>query len=161
MKAIPFPTYEERQHAEIDRLTWRLSCLHNERDALAAELALVSGALVTAQGWHATQDSRILALEAVQGHCIVHGECPQCRANRIIGDPRIGVLVGPPQAETKGEAPREIWACVSKGVSPHYVRFFESKSEMEAYECRDDSVTPNFYRFETASKPHMESQDDD
>ena len=39
----------------------------------------------------AERDARIRELEAMQGHCQIHGECPVCRANRIAGDLRIGV----------------------------------------------------------------------
>jgi len=35
--------------------------------------------------------NRVAELEAKQGYCQIHGECPVCRANRIAGDIRISV----------------------------------------------------------------------
>ena len=31
---------------------------------------------------------RVAELEAQKGRCSIHGECPACRTNRVIGDPR-------------------------------------------------------------------------
>ena len=48
-------------------------------------------------------EGRVKELEAKQGWCSVHGQCPNCRAIEFIGDPRIGVtgMSYPPSGETK------------------------------------------------------------
>lgn len=38
--------------------------------------------------------------------------------------------------------PSEIWAVVSVGVSPNYIRFFASKAEVDAYEWKHPDIPP-------------------
>lgn len=36
----------------------------------------------------------------------------------------------------------EVWACVSRGTSPPYIRFFNSKAELDSYKWKHPDIEP-------------------